>query len=110
MPQRILNICPVLALPDKSQIFKVSYDASKTKIGAVLSQNKYLIKFFSKIIKKNQANYSTYDAELYTVVHALNHWRHYLSHQEFTLQTDHEALKYLNSQMEKIGKPGLTLK
>lgn len=41
---------------------------------------------------------STYDVELYAVVQAIKHWRHYLFHREFVLFTDHDALKQMGSQ------------
>lgn len=42
--------------------------------------------------------YSTYDKEFYVVVQALRYWWHYLILKETLLYSDHEALKYINSQ------------
>ena len=45
-----------------------------------------------------RGRYNTYDIELYAVVQAIKHGRHYLFHQEFILFTDRDALKHMGSQ------------
>ncbi|KAK8928925.1 hypothetical protein KSP39_PZI017761 [Platanthera zijinensis] len=95
-----LTSAPVLALPDFEKIFEVDCDASIIGIGAVLSQEGRPIAFFSEKLNEAKTRYSTYDLEFYAIVQALRHWRHYLIQREFVLNTDHEALKHLNSQKE----------
>nr|CAD1832991.1 unnamed protein product [Ananas comosus var. bracteatus] len=73
-------------------------DASNVGIGAVLSQEGKPLAFFSEKLNNSRQNYSTYDKEFYTIVRALEHWRHYLISKEFVLFTDHEALKYIHGQ------------
>lgn len=73
-------------------------DASKSGIGAVLSQKNKTSGVFSEKIAGSRERYSTYDVELYAVVQAVKHWRHYLFHREFILYTDHDAPKHMSSQ------------
>jgi RNase H-like domain found in reverse transcriptase/Integrase zinc binding domain/Integrase core domain len=67
-------------------------------IGAVLSQEKKPVAYFSEKLGGSRVKYPVYDLELYAVVKALEHWRHYLLHREFVLYTDHQALKFLHEQ------------
>lgn len=93
-----LSTAPILALPDFTAVFELHSDASKTGIGAVLSQKGRPIAFFSEKISGARFRYSTYDIEFYAFVQAVKHWRHYLFHKEFVLYTDHDALKHLSTQ------------
>jgi hypothetical protein len=43
-------------------------------------------------------NYSTYDKELYALVHILETWQHYLWPKEFVIHCDHESLKHIIGQ------------
>jgi hypothetical protein len=43
-------------------------------------------------------NYSTYDKELYALVHVLETWQHYLWPKEFVIHSDHESLKHIRGQ------------
>ena len=91
---------PVLALPDFSKVFQVTCDASRVGIGGILSQEGHPIAYFSEKLCEARMRYSTYDKEFYVVVQSLRYWRHYLLPKEFIIFSDHEALKYLNSQQK----------
>ena len=93
-----LSTTPVLALPNFEKIFEVECDASGLGVGAVLSQEKRPVAFFSEKLSEARQKWSTYDQEFYAVVRALKQWEHYLVQREFVLYTDHEALKFINSQ------------
>ena len=80
------------------KLFVVECDASHAGIGAVLSQEGRPVAFFSEKLTDAKKRYSTYDLEFYALVRALHHWQHYLLHREFVVYSDHQALRYLNSQ------------
>ncbi|KAI9187093.1 hypothetical protein LWI28_024339 [Acer negundo] len=96
-----LITAPILVLPDFSQPFELHSDASKVGIGAVLSQGRKPVAYFSEKLSGSRVPYSTYDIEFYAVVQAVKHWWHYLFHREFILYTNHDSLRHLHSQ-EKI--------
>jgi hypothetical protein len=93
----------VMRLPDFFKAFEVECDASRVGIGGVLSQERHPVAYFSEKLNDAKQRYSTYDKELYAVVQAL---RHYLLPQEFVLYSDHEALRYLNSQKKLNSRHG----
>ncbi|GJY17851.1 putative CCCH-type zinc finger family protein [Tanacetum coccineum] len=88
----------VIVLPDFGKVFEVDRDTSKVGIGAVLTQEEHPVAFFSEKLCDSRLNYTMYDVEFYAIVRALRHWQHYLMHNEFILNSDHEALKYINNQ------------
>ena len=96
--KKMMTQAPILALPDFEKLFEVDCDASKIGIGTVLSQEGRPVAYFSEKLNGARQNYSTYDLEFYAIVQALKFWRHYLIQREFILNSDHEALRYLNSQ------------
>ena len=92
-----LSTAPVLAIPDFDKLFEVDCDASGVGIGAVLSQEGRPIAFFSEKLSDARQKWTTCEQELYAVVRSLYHWEPYLIQQEFTLNRDHQALKYLQN-------------
>lgn len=93
-----LSTALILALPEFSKIFEGDCDPSHVGIGGALSQERHPLAFFIEMLNNTKENYSTYDIEFYTIVQALRHWRSYLIQREFILDSDHEALKHMNSQ------------
>jgi hypothetical protein len=89
---------PILALPDFNKVFQVDCDASRTTIGAFLSQEGRPIAFFTENLNESRKKYYVYDQEFYAILKALNKWRHYLLLKEFVLFMDHKALQYIKNQ------------
>ena len=71
---------------------------------AILLQRGRPVAFESKKLDRAQRNYSAYERELLTIIHALKKWRHYLYGATFEVRTDHESLKWLSSQAELKGR------
>jgi hypothetical protein len=95
-----LTTAPVLAQPDIEKSFDVSCDASKNGLGCVLMQNRRVIAYASRQLRKHEGNYPTHDLELAAVVHALKIWRHYLLGNVCNIFIDHKSLKYIFTQSE----------
>eukprot|EP01018_Ginkgo_biloba_P024721 Gb_03958 [translate_table: standard] len=93
-----MSEAPVLALSNFDKVFEMECDASGVGIGAILSQEGRPVAYFSEKLNEARQRYSTYDKEFYALVQALKYWQHYLLPKEFVVFTDHQALKFINSQ------------
>lgn len=88
----------VLSLLDFNKLFEVECDASSTRIGVVLNQERKQVAFFSEKLNDSCKNYLTYDKKLYAICQALKHWSQYLLSMPFILFSYDEALKFISSQ------------
>ena len=56
------------------------------------------VAYESRKMNAAEVNYATHERELLAVIHALRTWRHYLLGTHFIVVTDHNSLKYLQTQ------------
>ncbi|KAJ9537379.1 hypothetical protein OSB04_030112 [Centaurea solstitialis] len=98
MLKEAITQAPVLQLPDFSLPFILETDASGTGIGAVLSQGKHLVAFFSKKLSYPMQKQSAYVHELYAISEAISKFRHYLLGHRFVICTDQKSLRSLTDQ------------
>ncbi|GJT07903.1 RNA-directed DNA polymerase [Tanacetum coccineum] len=92
-----LSTAPVLSLPNFDKVFELEYDACGTGIGAILPQEGP-IAFHSEKLNEARQKWSTYKQEFYAVVQAMKKWEHYLIQREFVVYSDHQSLKYFQTQ------------
>ena len=85
-------------MPDFSKPFILETDASGTGIGAILSQDKHPIAYFSKKLNASMQHKSAYVRELYAVTEAMAKFRHYILGHKFIIRTDQQSLKALSDQ------------
>jgi len=99
---------PVLPYPDPSLPYILDTDASQEGVGAVLSQLKdgqeYVVAYYSCKFSKPERNYCVTRKELAAVVKGLSHFHHYLYGAQFTIRTDHAALRWLKTLKEPEGQ------
>ena len=97
-----VKCAPVLQLADPSKPYIVTCDASDIGIGAVLEQESehgpHPIAFASRKLSSAENNYPVHERELLAVVYALKEWRPYLHGSLFFIKTDHNPLRYLDTQ------------
>ena len=91
---------PVLNIFDPTKKIYLFTDASRVGIGGILKQEfkeKTLlpIGYFSKKLLPYQINYSITELECLAIVEAIEYFHHYLYNTNFTVITDHAALKWL---------------
>ena len=92
---------PVLYLPDLDRSFVLRTDASEIGLGAMLLQEfegvLHHIAYASKKLNHAQRAYATLERECLAIVWGVQKFNRYLFGLENILQTDHQALKYLNT-------------
>jgi cytoskeleton-associated protein 5 len=54
------------------------------------------IAYLSKALGPRAQALSTYEKECLAILLAVNKWKHYLQHKEFTILTDHKSLTHLS--------------
>ncbi|KAE8989378.1 hypothetical protein PF011_g18796 [Phytophthora fragariae] len=103
-----LSTKPVLVYPDYRLPSKLTTDASKPGLGAVLSQDQgkgdQPVAYASKVNSTTVANYSISELECLAVVWAVRLFRPHLYGRRFTIVTDHIALKWLTTTKEPAGR------
>lgn len=93
---------PVLILPNPSLPYVITTDASGFAVGGTLSQDQgeglQPIAYLSKKMLPAELNYPTHEQELLAIIVALKAWRHYVAGSPFYVVTDHQPLRYLQTQ------------
>ena len=97
-----ISSAPVLIIPDDKLPYVVTTDASGYAIGATLSQDQgnglQPIAFLSHKMNDTERKYPVHEQELLAVICALKEWRHYIHGRKFKVVTDHQSLRYLQTQ------------
>jgi len=108
--KRSLASSPILACPDFNRRFTLQTDASTTGLGAVLTQHfedgERVIAYASRTLNGAEKNYSATELECLAVVWGIRHYRGYLEGYEFTVVTDHQALRWLQKLESPTGRLG----
>ena len=106
----LFQTAPMLQLPDVARPFVVMTDASLIASGGILMQwdsngDLHPCAYLSQTFSPAERNYDIYNQELLAVIHALEHWRHYLqgTAHPVTLLTDHKNLTYFQ-QPQKLSR------
>lgn len=99
---------PVLVAPDFSRPFVLQTDASNAGLGAVLTQHlsnqDVVIAYTSRALNKSEINNSTTKKECLAVVWAIAKFRYYLEGYTFTVITDHQSLRWLQTIESPAGR------
>ena len=82
----------LLTYPDWSKPFVIHTDASDYQLGAVISQDKKPIAFFSRKLNSAQKNYTTTEKELLSIVETLKEFRNILFGYPVQVFSDHKNL------------------
>ena len=103
-----LTEAPILAYPDFGKEFILDTDASKLRIGGILSQvqdgEERFIAYASRAINKHEQKYCVIRQELLAAVYFIKYFKNYLYGRPFTLRVDHAALQWMRNFKEPEGQ------
>lgn len=95
---------PLLILPNPNDTFVLFTDASYYCLGSVLHQvgldNKLkgVVAYESRKLSGAELNWDVREKELFSIIHSLKKWKHYLADKRFILYTDHHSLQFMLKQ------------
>ena len=94
--------------PD-AKISRVVTDASKFALGGVLMQGEdeqslHPVAFYSRKFSSAECNYTTREQELLAIKECLRTWRHYVQGIPIQVHTDHDSLRFINTQENLTGR------
>ena len=100
---------PVLALPRTEGSLWLDTDASDGQLGCCLLQEQpdgkpLPLGYWSRTLNAAERNYSTTEKECLAIVWAVTHLRPYLEGTEFTVRTDHHALRWVMNLSDAQGR------
>ena len=76
--KKIVSRETLLAYPNFNKTFEIHTDASKTQLGAVISQEGKPIAFYSRKLNPAQINYTTTERDLHNIVETLKEFHNIL--------------------------------
>jgi hypothetical protein len=76
--KELLTTASILKVSDMDADFLVYIDASKEGLGGVLMQDRRVIAYISRKLRRHEENHAMHDLELLAIVYDLKVWRHYL--------------------------------
>ncbi|KAM7297299.1 hypothetical protein ISCGN_022452 [Ixodes scapularis] len=99
----------ILAIFDPGKLCTLYCDASQEGIEAVLKQTdgdgiEHPVAYYSRKLLNHERNYSITDLECLAIVDAVDKWHCYLHGHQFTVITDHAALKWLKTIKKPCGR------
>ena len=99
---------PSLTLPTPTDNYLLQTDASGVGLGAVLSvvrgEEELPVAFYSRKLLPRERRFSAGELEGLAVVEAVMHFEVYLITHPFTIETDHQALTFVNTARHQNGK------
>ncbi len=100
----LLSDKPILRSPDFEKSFVLQTDASELGLGAVLMQEetggRHPVVYLSRKLFPRETRYSVVEKECLALKWALDSLKYYLLGRDFVIETDHKALKWLNSMKD----------
>ena len=100
--KKILSKEVLLSYPDFNQPFEIYTDASKTQLGAVISQKGHPIAFYSQKLNPAQMRYTTTEHKLLAIVETFKEFRNILLGQQLIVYTDHKNLTYATFNTKRV--------
>jgi len=88
----------LLYFPNYKKPFEIHTDSSDYQMGAIISQDKKVVAYWSKKLSSAQKNYPIIEKELLAIVEVLKEFKNMLLGHELIIWTDHKNLTYENTK------------
>ena len=100
--KKIVACNVMLAYPNFNKEFVIHTDAHHTQLGAIISQDRKPIAFFSRKLNGAQTWYTMTKKELLSIVETLKEFRTILLGMKIVVHTNHKNLTYNNFNTKRV--------